>query len=282
MSLNKSYLQKQVKIDLHVHTTASDGKYTPTQIVRSAYEKGIYYLAITDHDTIGGLEEAESAAKKMPIELLPGIELSTIYDNHEIHILGYYLQRNSRVLADTLMGLEEARRKRAYQMVEKINEMGYPITIEKILAKSTSKIIGRPHIALVLMDYGIVGSIREAFEKYLSPGCPAYVPRYRLSPSQAINLILQAGGVPVLAHPGLDFPYQQLSPCLVAGLKGIEVYHPRHTAQQQEFYLKTTKEFGLIQTGGSDFHGHDLVEWSSFGSMPVPLQTISELKRVRS
>lgn len=266
-------------IELHAHTTASDGYYTSGQLVCLACRQGIKYLAITDHDTTAGIAQALACGRQHSLEVIPGIELSTMHNHHEIHILGYYIDETSPQMRETLQVLTTARLDRARKIVTKLNSLGYPLRYEEVKRKATTTgSIGRPHIALALIDHGIVTSIEEAFQKLLNPGCPGYVPRFRLTPFEAIDLVREAGGVPVLAHPGVDFPAGILSTFVEAGLKGIEVFHPEHTQEVEEYYLQQARKMDLIITGGSDFHGHDACDLSYFGNMAVPEISIQHLK----
>lgn len=265
------------KIDLHVHTTASDGAYSPKKIVHLAKEKGISFLAVTDHDTITGLGEAENECRKCKIDFFPGIEFSTCLERYELHILGYNINWNNEKLQEMLLKLHEDRKTRIEKMVVKLSELGIPIKIEDVRNKSLHQNLGRPHIALVLMELGVVQSIEEAFTNWLNPRSPAFVPRYRLSPLTAIQLLQEAGGVPVLAHPGIDCPNWILPSLIENGLQGIEVFHPKHSEEMKSYYLKIAEENKLIITGGSDFHGHEEKDFAQFGEMKVPFSSIKKL-----
>jgi predicted metal-dependent phosphoesterase TrpH len=281
VSWKLSYRSRQIKkSDLHVHTTASDGKYKPREIVRLAAEKGISSLAITDHDTLSGLQEAYAECSKYGLMFIPGIELSTSYADKEIHLLGYNIDRTSRSLNAALTELQNARRHRIERMVKKLADNSIPITMQAVQSKSAGSSIGRPHIALVLKELSIVKTIDEGIKNYLSPGCPAYLPRYRLSPFEAIDLIKEANGIPVLAHPGISIPLELIPNLITYGLQGIEVYHPKHTAKQIALYLHFIADTAksLIITGGSDFHGYEKIDYANFGAMKVPLRSIRILK----
>lgn len=273
-----SYPKHYHKIDLHVHTTASDGSYSPRNLVALARSKGIDCLAITDHDTTYGLSEALEAGKEYGMEIIPGIELSTVQENTEIHVLGYYIDPQNLPFQETLDRLVEARDGRARRIVEKLNDLGYPIEFSEVRSKAPHGTMGRPHVALVMMDHGIIRSIDEGFDKYLSPGCPAYVPRMRLTPLEAIHLIKEAGGVPVLAHPGLGCPKVLLTDFVRNGLEGIEVFYPKHSHDEIDYYYYQCKNFNLIMTGGSDFHGHNPEDTAILGNIQVPAETIERLK----
>jgi predicted metal-dependent phosphoesterase TrpH len=279
-----SYRSRQIKkSDLHVHTTASDGKYKPREIVRLAAGKSISFLAITDHDTLSGLQEAHEECIKYRLNFIPGVELSTSYEENEIHLLGYNIDRTSIPLNAALTKLQDARKQRIEGMIGKLADGGIPITIQAVQNKSAGSSIGRPHIALVLKELGLVSSIDEGIKKYLSPGCPAYLPRHRLSPFEAIDLIKEAHGIPVLAHPGISTPLELIPVLINYGLKGIEVFHPKHTAKQIAFYLHLidTTAKSLLITGGSDFHGYEKTDQANFGAMKVPLRTIRALQKLK-
>jgi len=267
----------RIKCDLHVHTKASDGAYAPRELVMMARERGIEVLAVTDHDTVTGLPEAAQAAREMAVQLIPGIEISTVHERYEIHILGYQLDPQNKELLATLETIASARSNRARKIVAKLNELGHPVTLDEVLAKAGSEIVGRPHIALAMIDHGIIRSIEEGFDRYLSPGGLAYVPRFRITPQQAIELIHKAGGYAVLAHPGLGFPVSLLPDLLAAGLDGVEVYHPDNSPAIRDYYLRRAHEYGLLITGGSDFHGHDQEDFDFFGNMPVPEETLQKI-----
>jgi predicted metal-dependent phosphoesterase TrpH len=271
-------------IDLHTHTTASDGKNTPTQNVELARERGIRALAITDHDTVGGVKEALQAGRALGVEVIPGIEVSTLYHGQDIHVLGYFLQHEEPGLQVELEKLRQTRNLRNTLMVEKLNQLGYDITMEQVREKQKEKQgnVGRPHIAEVLMDKGIVSSLEEAFELYLGREGKAYVNPPRISPLEGVQLIQRFGGVPVLAHPGL-YDMDELIPDLVAGgLKGLEVYHPDHTDEEVSRYRQIAEELKLIPTGGSDYHGlrNGVVFHGELGSQPVQYEIVERLKRV--
>jgi predicted metal-dependent phosphoesterase TrpH len=264
--------------DLHVHTNASDGYYSPHGLVDFAQRKGLQYLAITDHDTTAGLEQIERLRKSSLLKIISGIELSTEYEGQEIHILGYCIDYNNIKLQETLNVLAKARKERVEHIVKKLQKAGFSISIEDIKTHSVDAAsLGRPHVALALLEKGIVKSISEAFEKYLKKGRIGYVARYRILPQEAISLIIGAGGYPVLAHPGNDFPMELLTFLVKTGLQGLEVFYPQHNDEMQKYYFEIAKRKNLLITGGSDFHGHDSDENPYFGNIPIPASTISRL-----
>lgn len=279
MYYKRTYLAKKGrrKIDLHVHTNASDGKYTIDEIIYLANKHHISYLAITDHDTIAGIPDNNVYGN---LEIIPGIELSTVLDEQEVHILGFYIDKNEPNLLAEVNILTNARKMRMNQMIEKANDLGFSITIEDVERIAEDGSLGRPHIGLVMVKKGIVNSLDEAFNKYLNRGKPCFVPRYKLSPNRAIQIITAAHGAAVLAHPGLGFPKNNIDDMIKAGLTGIEVYHPSHDMKANQYFLTLAQENDLIITGGSDFHGHNDEDWLYFGNMRVPEDSIKRLKKV--
>ncbi len=268
---------RNIKTDLHVHSKASDGAYTPGELVKLAFERNIKILSLTDHDTIHGLQEASETAKEYGVAFIPGIEFSTVYYDREVHILGYNFVPDSPVLTNALNKLSAARENRARKIIEKLNKLGYPITFSEVKAKSDSEIIGRPHIALAMIEHGIVSSIEEGFAKFLGPEGVAFVPRFKISPREAVQLIKEAGGLAVLAHPSNDFPSEHLPEFINYGLDGIEVYHPKNSPHISDYYYRRAVEAGLLITGGSDFHGHDADDFNNLGALPADPETLCRL-----
>jgi predicted metal-dependent phosphoesterase TrpH len=244
-----------MRVDLHVHTTASDGIFTPAEIVRMAREGRLSVLGIADHDTVNGIEEARSAAEAEGITLVPGVEINAYHGDFEYHILGYFIDHRDEALARALAGLREARVRRMHLIIEKLGDLGIRLDPGEIRARAGDGSIGRPHIARVLAEKGHTRSVREAFDRYIGEGKPAYAPRSKLTPPDAISIIRGARGLAVLAHPGL-WGGDELIPQLAAwGIVGLEVYSPDHTGEQITRYRALARELGLVATGGSDFHG---------------------------
>ncbi|MDH4208298.1 MAG: PHP domain-containing protein [Anaerolineae bacterium] len=265
------------RVDLHIHTSASDGVLSPAEVVRAAVEKGLIAIAITDHDTIDGLDEALAAAAGTGLEVVPGIELSAEHGDQEVHILGYYLDHQDVTLRDKLGLLRRARRERAWKMVGRLAGMGMPVSWELVaqIAGATSA-FGRPHIAQALLDAGFVGSMDEAFDRYIGLKGPAYVARYKLSPEEALSVIADAGGVPVLAHP---WRREDLVPRLVAnGLAGVEAYYPKYSTEESRALAQLAERYGLIATGGSDFHGYGDGAAQLLGQVPLPEGSVERLR----
>lgn len=248
-------------IDLHAHTTASDGSLTPTELVTLARDVGLSALGISDHDTVDGLEEAEAASAALGVELVPCIELSVDYSQGEFHLLGYYVDYRDTAFLDRVRFLQENRFNRNGVMLRKMQEIGFALTMDDIAAESGGGQIGRPHMARALMKKGYVASVQDAFDRYLADGKPLHVPKVKLSPAEAIELVHAAGGVAVLAHPKyMEYPTEreladELRRLKDAGLDGLECYYSQHTDAETEQYLRLAREFGLLVTAGSDFHG---------------------------
>lgn len=269
--------------DLHLHTTASDGSNAPAEVVALAREKGFAAIAITDHDTVEGLAEALEAGTKLGVEVIPGIELSTLEHDREIHILGYYLDWENELLQAKLKRFIEARRERAVKMVEKLNTLGCHISLKRVKEISGGPFIGRPHIARALLEKGYINELSDAFTAdFIGRGGRAYAERFKLTPPDGIQLVLQFGGIPVLAHPGFlskGEPLQatELTHLVDAGLLGMEIIYSKHTPEQQHYYGKIARDLGLIITGGSDCHG-DHGGNPLLGSIRLPYQHVETLK----
>ncbi|MDI9475910.1 MAG: PHP domain-containing protein [Natronincolaceae bacterium] len=242
-------------IDMHVHSTFSDGVYSPGKLVDYAVEKGLSGIAITDHDTVDGIEEAiKRAGIYKNFIVIPGVELSTEYNNEEIHILGYRIDYKMEYLLEILQRLQDSRSDRATKIINKLKKIGVKISYKDVTKIAGDGAIGRPHIAHSLVQKGYVQTIKEAFIRYLAKGAVAYVPKQKLTPISAINIIKKAGGFSVAAHPGLLKSETTLDYLIDIGIDGIEVYHSKHTTEQSERYLKLAEKHNLIITGGSDFH----------------------------
>jgi len=275
------------KIDLHTHTTASDGTLEPEQLVALALERGLSAIAICDHDTTEGIERALRAATCTGLTVIPGVEISTDIPRAEVHILGYMIDFTNQRFQQMLSRLRDSRLDRAKRMVDKLAEMGMPISWERVLEIAGSGAVGRPHIALALVEKGYVDSPAEAFRKYIGRNGPAYVERYRLSPEQAVELVDSAGGISVLAHPlttagptkemGAELDLEKLLPRLEkAGLSGIEVFYPGYTSVMIDSLLKLAERNHLLTTGGSDFHGWGVLP-TELGQVDVPRKALDSL-----
>ncbi len=276
----KDYRGMANLIDLHTHSTASDGIYAPTELLQRAEQAGLRILALTDHDTTDGLEEAARAAQQIGIELISGIELNTDVGGGEVHVLGYFLEYQRPEFQATLTVLRDARERRGQRMVERLNEQGIAISWERVRELAQGS-VGRPHIARALLEAGYTQNFAEAFDKYIGTGCPAYVPRYKLLPEDAVRLIRSANGLPVIAHPldlpGLDELRNWLPGLCAAGMVGLETYYGPYTTSQEEQLRLLADEYQLIPTGGSDFHGPG-VHPTPLGGRYVPAEAVERLK----
>lgn len=278
-------------VDLHLHTTASDGAKSPSEIVRYAKEKGLQAISITDHDTIEGVEEGLSEGERIGFEVIPGIEISADHSPGSMHLLGYFIDIHYPPLNEKLKYLQRAREERNPRMVEKLNRLGVNITYEEVVRVSGGGQVGRPHFAQVLIEKKYVRSFQEAFDRYLKKGASAYVDKLRFTSGEAIHFINEAGGVAVLGHPntlGLNgfMEIESLIRSLIKeGLKGIEVYYPEHSSSETAQYKALAEKNGLILTGGTDYHG---IEKESLdvgvgrGEMKLPYSMVEALKAVRS
>lgn len=268
--------------DLHIHSTFSDGQMSPEQIIKKAKKLNLIAISITDHDTIDGIDSAVCLAKKLNnIEVIPGIEISTAYKHQEIHILGYYIDYNSKYLKSVLNNLQLKRNIRAEKIVEKLNDIEIDITINEVKMQSKGPSIGRPHIADVLKQKGYVNTRAEAFELYLGQNKPAYVPRGKLSPFTAINIIKKSNGIPILAHPGHLGNQEIISKLKNYGLAGIEVFHQDHSFKQSIYYKKVALQNNLLITGGSDCHGQEPIQLGRYGINKASLMKLKKYNKKR-
>jgi len=258
-------------IDLHVHSNASDGSYAPAEVVRQAKEGGLAAMALTDHDTVDGLAEAVAAGQRLGVEVIPGVEISARFPGGTMHIVGLFIEYHDGLLDARLAVLKQARNDRNPQIIKKLNDLGIAITMARVEEISGGGQVGRPHIARALLEAGYVSSIQEAFDKYLGFQRPGYVSKFRFPPAEALAMIKEAKGIPVLAHPFTlnlaAIPLKNLIIELKAqGLAGLEVFYSEHTPEQEALYLKLTRELDLLVSGGSDYHGQNKPE-ITLGSM---------------
>jgi predicted metal-dependent phosphoesterase TrpH len=267
-------------IDLHTHSTASDGIYSPTELLTRAKAIGLRVLALTDHDTTGGLDEAAQAAAKLDIDFIPGIEINTDVSGGEVHVLGYFPEYQRPAFQAILNVLRDARERRGQRMVELLNEHGINVSWERV-REIAQGAVGRPHVAKALLEAGYVQTIGEAFDKYIGTGLFAYVPRYKLTPEDAVHLIASANGLPVMAHPadlpGLDELRGWLPGLCTAGMVGLETYYGPYTPEQEQALLALANEYDLIPTGGTDFHGPG-IHPTPLGGRFVPYEAVERLK----
>ncbi|HZK24628.1 MAG TPA: PHP domain-containing protein, partial [Oscillospiraceae bacterium] len=241
--------------DLHVHTQASDGILSAAAVVELAQAKGLAAMAITDHDTVDGVQEAQSRGRKIGVKIIPGVEMSTEHQSREIHILGFYIDPQSKILNQLLQQLRSSRYERMKKMVSILRNLGYRIDIQEVLQKSGDAAPSRPHVARVLVEKGYFKTVSEVFHTLLDRGLPAYVERFKLTPALAIEAIKAAGGLACWAHPGLVGNNELLPLLITAGLQGLEIFHPDHHLQQEKQYLQLAAKHQLLVAGGSDYHG---------------------------
>ncbi len=259
------------RVDLHIHSNVSDGRLSSEEVVRESVRLGLAVIALTDHDNVGGIAPALSAAAAFPtLRFIPGIELSTDLPQGEVHILGYFIDYESKELAERLGRMRNSRLERAQLMIGKLAALGMGVSWPRVLELAGGGSVGRPHIAQAMLEKGYVGSVREAFNRYLGRGGPAYVERPKLTPADAVGFIRRVKGLPVLAHPfTVNDPEALLPELVAAGLAGIEAYYKDYAPEEVDRLLALTRRYGLLATGGSDFHGLDPGEMA-IGGVSVP------------
>ena len=272
-------------VDLHTHSSASDGTEPPAEIIRLAANAGLTAIALTDHDTLSGLDEARAAARPAGIDFIPGVELSVDHAGHKIHMLAYFIEPTEGPLQGQLAWLRAGRDERNEQILERLAVLGHPVTIEEVMEHAHGEAVGRPHIADALVARGDAADRSDAFRQYLADGGPAYVERARLSAIEAIGLTRSSGGVTAIAHPstiGLDADgYHRLfSELAEVGLGGIEVYYPEHSPELRTHLARVATSLGLAATGGSDYHGSGkpgISVGTGRGDLVVPDTSVDEL-----
>jgi len=268
-----------MKADFHLHTTASDGRFSPEKVVQLAAERGLEVIAITDHDSVAGVIAAVKAAESFPpLKVIPGVEINTDIPNGEVHILGYFIDYRSQELRQTLHRLRQARRRRARKIVAKLAQLGIEVEWERVKELSAGGSIGRPHIAQAMLERGYISRLQEAFNRYIGRYGPAYVERERLSPVGAVKLVAKAGGLPVLAHPaGIDNLEELLEQLTAEGLVGLEAYYNGYGQRTVKFLVNIADKHGLIITGGSDFHGFGGGNETPVGGIDIPSVCLEQL-----
>ncbi|MCX7855506.1 MAG: PHP domain-containing protein [Anaerolineae bacterium] len=272
---------QQGRVDLHVHTTASDGSLTPAEVVQLALEQGLAAIALTDHDTIEGLAEAWAAANGTGLEVVPGVEISSDWPVGDFHILGLYVDPWDGPFSECLQSMKAARLQRARKILERLAALGMPLEWDEVTRFCNGNCtIGRLHIAQAMVRRGYVSDVYEAFRRYIGRDGPAYVPRLRMAPVEVIGLIRRAGGVAVLAHPAASGVMEHIPTLASLGLQGVEVYYPDHSPEDVKVLLAMARRYRLLVTGGSDFHGFGLGAGAPLGSMNVPLQLLRQLQQV--
>jgi predicted metal-dependent phosphoesterase TrpH len=271
-------------IDLHIHSTASDGVFTPSEVVLLALEQGLAAIALTDHDTLSGVAEAQQAAIGTGLEVITGVEVNSEGGWGDLHFLGYYVDPENDRLQEQLQAMQNARVERARKMLDRLRDMGMTLEWEKVRALAGGDSIGRPHIGRALKERHYVETVQEAFERFIGRDGPAYVPRLRLTPPEVIQAITGAGGVPVIAHPvhSGTTAVNRIPEFVEYGLRGVEVYYPHHSPQDIEMLLGLCQGYGLLATGGSDFHGQGVMGGIKLGSVHLPFECFERLREAAS
>jgi hypothetical protein len=264
--------------DLHIHTHFSDSTSSPQEVIEQAHANGLSCIAITDHDTIDGIGPTIEEAKKYDIEVIPGIELSSDINGKDVHVLGYLIDHQNKEFKERLNHMQATRVDRMREMIGKLKALGIDnITLEEVCDLAQSDSVGRPHLAAKLIEKGWVNSIQIAFNKYLADDAPAFVPKFKQTPNEAIAMIQKAGGIAVLAHPMLTKVDELIPGFVKAGLGGIEVYYPNTTDVVMNFYAGLAHKHGLVVTGGSDAHG-DAKKYTYIGKKTIPYELVEKLK----
>lgn len=263
--------------DLHLHTNFSDGTFTPEEVVAHAQRLNLAAIALTDHDTVEGCARARIACDKAGLEFIAGAELTAEQAGNEIHILGYFLDTQNATLLAEIGKFQTVRQNRIREMVERLNELNVPLKADDVFALANCRSPGRPHVARAMVRAGLVGSLDEAFERFLKKNRPAWVPKAKMSAREAVILIHQAGGLAVMAHPGLNRSDEVIPDLVEAGLDGIECFHTKHSAPTAEHYLQIAKKFSLLVTGGSDCHGLSKGK-PLIGTVKLPFEHLEKLK----
>lgn len=267
------------QVDLHIHSTASDGKFSPEVIVSKAAALGLTVIALADHDSVEGIAPALEAAKAFPnLRVIPGVEISTDMPSGEVHVLGYFIDYTSDELKSALDRFRSSRQRRAHGMISKLRDLGIYIDWQRVQEIAGDGAIGRPHIAQAMLEKGYITSIKDAFTGYIEHGGPAYVEREKMTPVEAVELIVRSKGLPVLAHPfTIDDPEAMIIKLKAAGLVGIEAYYNGYTADEIKRLVTLSDRYSLVATGGSDYHGLDDRDETMLGGAEVPVESAEKL-----
>jgi predicted metal-dependent phosphoesterase TrpH len=268
-----------MRIDLHMHSNFSDGLNSPAELVRMAAEKHLGAISLTDHDCVDGVNAAIAAGRELGVEILSGVELSCEFEGRDLHVLGYGVEPDHAGFQEMLRRFRETRHNRGLQIIEKLNALGVAVEAEDVIRKSGDGALGRPHIAAVLVEKGMVSNAGEAFDRYLAEGGPAYVPKYKMTPSEAIKYIRMAGGLAFIAHPGIFLDnVGELYTLLGERFDGIEVQHPKHTPEMSRRLAAIAEKEGLLVSGGSDYHGFTGRDMP-VGALDVRYEVLEAIKR---
>ncbi len=268
----------RAKVDLHSHTNYSDGFNSPKELIDKAKGKGIEVLSITDHDNLAAIAEASEYGRKVGVEIIPGVEISSDILDREIHILGYFVEPGNPELERYLEFFREERLKRADRIVKKLNTLGISLKLDDVLKFARNSAVGRPHIAQAMLEGGFINSYYEAFNKYIGNGCVAYEKKVHISPRSAFKIISDSGGLSFIAHPGV-MPEHILKELIESGVDGIEVVHPSHSQLLVKFYRGIVNEYFLLESGGSDFHGGKREDENNFGKFYVPPAVVEAMRQ---
>ena len=262
--------------DLHLHTQFSDGTFTPEELVHRAHKLGFAAIALTDHDTVEGCARAAAACAAAGMDFIAGSELTAEHEDVEVHILGYFLDTSNQHLLERIGKFQAVRQNRIREMAAALNKLGIPLKAESVFALANCKSPGRPHVARALVKEKLIGNLDEAFERYLKKGRPAWVPKTKMSALEGVELIHQAGGLAVMAHPGLNRSDDIIPDLVDAGLDGIECFHTKHSTVMSERYLEIAEKYHLLVTGGSDCHGYSK-KAPLIGTVKLPYAHIEKL-----
>lgn len=263
--------------DLHLHTQFSDGTFTPEELVERAHKLEFAAIALTDHDTVEGCARAAAACAAVGIDFIPGSELTAEHNDTEVHIIGYLLDTENKTLLEKISVFQAQRQNRIHEMCAALNKAGIPLKAESVFALANCKSPGRPHVARTLVKEKLIGTLDEAFERFLKKGRLAWVPKTKMSALESIELIHQAGGVAVMAHPGLNRTDEIIPDLVNAGLDGIECFHTKHSTVMAERYLMIAEKHGLLVTGGSDCHGFSKIK-PLIGTVKLPYEHVEKLR----
>jgi len=267
------------KVDLHIHSTASDGRYSPQEIIGKAAGLGLETIALADHDSIDGIAPALEEVRKLKrLQFIPGVEVSTDVPNGEVHVLGYFIDYTSEELAAALARFRHSREGRAQGMIDRLKELGINLSWERVREIAGDGAIGRPHIAQAMLEKGYISSIKEAFDKYIARDGPAYVEREKMTPVEAVQLVLRSRGIAVMAHPfTVPEPEAMIAELKAAGMAGIEAYYNGYTAEEIGQLIAMARNHGLMVTGGTDYHGLDDSKETMMGGVGVPVAVVQGL-----
>jgi predicted metal-dependent phosphoesterase TrpH len=266
--------------DLHLHTYFSDGTFSPEELVGHGRRLGFAALALTDHDSVEGCARMAAACAAAAIDFIPGTELTAEHNDTEIHLLGYYVDTQNQTLLSRIAKFQAVRQNRIHEMVGRLNGLNVPLKVESVFALANCKSPGRPHVARALVKAGLVGNLDEAFERFLKKNRPAWVPKAKMSALESVDLIHQAGGLAVMAHPGLNRTDDVIPVLVEAGLDGIECFHTKHSTVTSERYLEIADKYHLLVTGGSDCHGFSKGK-PLIGTVKLPYEHVEKLKQKR-